>query len=64
MYSEFLKQLCMHAEAIRILAKGYLSILLIISLKLKETLDTVKTTIRKTNLDYDVVIKRLHLTMT
>ena len=43
------------------LAKGYLPISLIIPLKLKEILDAVKTTIRKTNPDYDIIIKRLHL---
>ena len=51
----------MNAEAIRILAKGYLPISLITSLKLKEILDVVKATIRKMNPDYDLVIKRLHL---
>ena len=30
-------------------------------IKLKEILEAVKTTIRKTNPDYDIVIKRLHL---
>ena len=33
----------------------------ITSLKLKEILDAVKTTIRKTNPDYEIAIKRLHL---
>ena len=51
----------MYTEAIRILAKGYLPISLIIPLKLKEILDAVKTKRRKTNTDYDIVIKRLHL---
>ena len=61
MYREFITQLCIYATAIRILAKGYLYILLIVSLKLKEILNAVKTTIRKMNPDYDIVIKRLHL---
>ena len=51
----------MYAESVRVLAKGYLPILLVTPLKLKETLDAVKTTIRKMNPDYDIVIKRLHL---
>ena len=61
MYNEFIKQLHLYAEAIRTLAKRYLPISLITPLKLKEMLGAVKTTIRKTNPDYDIVIKRLHL---
>ena len=61
LYKEFITQLNIHAKAIRILAKGYLPILLIMPIKLKEILDAVKTTIQETNLDYDLVIKRLHL---
>ena len=58
MYNKFIKHLCMYTEAIRILAKRYQAILLVTSFKLKEILDKVKTTIRKTNPDYDIVIKR------
>ena len=61
MYNEFIKQLCMYAAAIRILAKGYLPILLITPSNLKEILDAVKTIIRKMNPVYDIVINRLHL---
>ena len=61
MYKEFIMQLCMYAKAIRILAKGYLPISLIIPLKLQEILVMVKTAIMKTNPDYDIVIKRLPL---
>ena len=61
MNNEFIKQLHMYAEAIRILAKRYLPISLVTALKLKEILSAVKTTIRKMNPDYDIVIKRLHL---
>ena len=43
------------------LAKGYLPILLITPLTLKEILTSVKETLTTTNLDYDIVIKRLHL---
>ena len=52
MYNEFIKQLHKYIEAGRILAKGYLPISFRTPLKLKENLDTVKTTIRKMNPDY------------
>ena len=51
----------MYAETIRILAKEYLPVSHITPLKLKEILDALTTTIRKTHPDYDIVIKRLHL---
>ena len=54
-------QLCIYAIAIRILAKGYLPISLITPLKLKETLNAVRNTVRKTDPNYDLVIKRLYL---
>ena len=44
-----------------ILAKGYLPILPITPLDLQEILNSVKEMLTKTNPDYDVVIKRLHL---
>ena len=61
MYKEFITQLQVHAKAIRILVKGYLSISLITPLKLKELINVVSTTVRKTNPDYDFIIKRLYL---
>ena len=61
MYNEFIKQLHIYAEAVRILAKGYLPISLITPIKLKEILKALKTTILKTSPEYDLVIKRLHL---
>ena len=61
MYDEFITQLCIYAKVIRILGKRYLTISLVIPLKLKEILNEVKATIRKTNPDYDLVIKQLHL---
>ena len=61
MYNKFIKQLHMYAEAIGILAKGYLLISLITPLKLIEILEGLKATITKTNPDYDIVIKRLHM---
>ena len=60
-YNEFISQLHIYAKTVRILAKGYLPILLITPLKLQEILNFVKDTLTKTNLDYDIVIKRLHL---
>ena len=60
-YNEFISQLHIYAKAVRILAKGYLQILLITSLKLHEILNSIKETLTKTNPDYDKVIKRLHL---
>ena len=51
----------MYAKAIRILVEGYLPVLLITPLRLKEIQNAVKTRIRKTNPDYDMGIKRLHL---
>ena len=52
-------QLHIYVTAIRILAKGYLPTSLITALKLKEILHTVRTTVRKTNLDYDLVIRKI-----
>ena len=54
-------QLYIYATSIRILAKGYLPISLIIPQNLKEILSEVKVTIRNTNPDYDLVIYRIHL---
>ena len=51
----------MYTSAIRILAKGYLPILLVTPLKLRGIFNEVKTSIQKTNPDYDLVIDRLHL---
>ena len=59
--NEFISQLRIYAKAVRILAKGYLPILLITQLKLQEILDSLKETLIKTNPHYDIVIKRLHL---
>ena len=61
LYKELIIQLHIYATAIRILAKGYLPISLITPLKLKEILKEVRTAVRKTNPDYGLVIKRLHL---
>ena len=60
-YNEFITQLCIYAKAIRIIAKGYLPISLITPYKLQEIINLVKETLIKSNSDYDIVIKRLHL---
>ena len=60
-HNKFISQLHIYAKVVRILVKGYLPILLIIPLKLQEILKSVKDTMTKTNPDYDVIIKRLHL---
>ena len=54
-------QLQIYAKAVRILAKGYLPISLVTPLKLQEILGLVKEVLIKTNQEYDIVIKRLHL---
>ena len=46
---------------VRILAKGYLPISLVPPYKLQEILNSLKETLFKSNPDYDIVIKRLHL---
>ena len=51
----------MYAKVNRILAKGYLPISLKTPLKIQDILDAVKTAIRKTNPDYDIVIQKLYL---
>ena len=61
LYKELISQLCIYATTIRELAKGYLPISLITALKLKDILSEVRIATRKTNPDYDLVIKRLHL---
>ena len=60
-YTEFITQLQMYAKAVRILAKGHLPISLIMPYKLQEILNSVKETLTKSNPDYNIVIKRLHL---
>ena len=61
MYKEFIAQLHIYTTAIRTLVKGYQHISLITPLKLKEILNVVRTKVRKTNLNYDLVINRLYL---
>ena len=54
-------QLHIYANAIRIWSKGFLPISSITPLKLKEILNAVRNTVRKTYPDYDLIIKRLYL---
>ena len=61
LYKELITQLHIYATAIRIFAKGYLPISLITPLKLKEILNEGKYTFRKTNPDYNLVIKTTSL---
>ena len=49
LYKELISQLCIYVTAIKVLAKGYLPMLLITPLKLKEILNDVRIAIRKTN---------------
>ena len=60
-YNEFISQLHTYAKAVRILAKHYLPILLLMPLKLKEILDLVREMLIKSNPYYDIMMKRLHL---
>ena len=60
-YNEFISQLHIYSKAVRIWAKGCLPISLITPLKLQEIINSVKEMLTKTNPDYDIVIKRLHL---
>ena len=60
-YNEFITQLCIYTKAIRILGKGYLPISLKTPYKLQEIINSVKDTLTKSNPDYDIVIKGLHL---
>ena len=60
-YNEFITQLWVYAKAVRILAKGYLPISLIMPYKLQEILNSVKETLTRNNPDYDIVIKKVHL---
>ena len=60
-YNKFITQLHIYVKAVRILAKGYLPISLITPYKLQEIINSIEETLTKSNPDYDIVIKRLHL---
>ena len=61
LYRESITQLYVYTSAIRVLAKGYLPISLVIPSKLKEILNEVKTALWTANTDYVLKIDRLHL---
>ena len=61
MHKKFISQFKMYANIIRVLSKGYLPISLLPPTKLQEILKEVKKAIQISNLDYDIVVKRLHL---
>ena len=60
-YNEFISQIHLYTKAVRILAKGYLPILLITPMKLQEILNSIKEMLTKSNPDYDIVTNRLHV---
>ena len=60
LYRELITQLCTYVSAIRILAKGYLPNTLIKPKGLQEILTEVKKSLHSTNLDYNLVLDRLH----
>ena len=61
LYEELIMQSQKYATAVRIFTKEYLPISLITPIKLKEILNEVRTAVQKTNWNYDLVFKRLHL---
>ena len=64
LYRELITQLHTYISAIRILAKGYLPNTLITPKKLQEILTEVKRSLHISNLDYTLVLDRLHFIMT
>ena len=61
MYEQFVSQLKMYANVVRILPEGYLPISLLPPMKLQKILNEVKKAIQISNPNYDIIIKRLHL---
>ena len=61
LYRELTTQLRSYVSAIRVLMKGYLSTTLITPSKLQEILAEVMKSLHHTNLDYALVLERLHL---
>ena len=61
MCEEFINQLHIYVNVIRILSKGYFPNSLLPPSKLCEILGKVKKAIQTMNPDYDKVIQRLHL---
>ena len=61
LYKELITQLRSYVSAIRILMKGYLPTTLITPSKLQGILAEVKKSLQHTNLDYTLLLERLHL---
>ena len=61
LYRELITQLRSYVSAIRVLEKGYLPTALITPSKLQGILAEVKKSLQHTNLDYALVLERLHL---
>ena len=61
MYERFINKLKCYSKAICVLLKGYLPISLIPPSKLEAILQQVKTTLAKTNKNYDLVLNKLYL---
>ena len=61
MCERFIQELRIYSKAIRILSKGYLSIILLPPSKLERISSEVRVTIATTNKDYGLVLTRLHL---
>ena len=60
MYERFVNQLKEYSQAIKILSKGYIPILLLLLSKLAKILNKVKQVLSKTNTNYGLVIKGMY----
>ena len=60
-YENFIYELMIYTNVIRVLSKGYLKFSHLPPMRLKEILNEVKKTIQITKPDYNIMIKRLHL---
>ena len=61
MYERFINEFKTYSQAICILSKAYLPIILIPLFKLETILQQVKIALAKTNKNYDLVLNRLYL---
>ena len=61
MYEQFIEWLKMYVRVIRILLKGYFPISILPPSMLHEIFGKVKITLQIKNIDYDLVLKQLHL---
>ena len=60
MYERFMNQLKEYSQAIRLLSKGYLPILLLPPSQLTKILHEVKQVLSKTNKNYGLVLKWMY----